>query len=147
MRRLCGAMPEIVITNRPADENAEQSGNVVFHKLDGAAVIPLEGVSTERGSSYVFALDVQKLGKYHLTLTAKSSLSHTAQLPVTFFKTGFPECVFTFSGTDGKWAQIERSAIFYSRFITCRLYFAQGGLELKELSFDFLSETIDGQMS
>lgn len=147
MRRLCGALPEIVITNRPADENAEQSGDVVFHKLDGAAVIPLEGVSTERGSSYVFALDVQKLGKYHLTLTAKSSLSHTAQLPVTFFKTGFPECVFTFSGTDGKWAQIERSAIFYSRFITCRLYFAQGGLELKELSFNFLSETIDGQMS
>lgn len=146
MRRLRGTMPEIVISNRPADNTSEQDGNVVFHKLVGSTVIPLDGVDTSRGSTYVFALDVQKLGKYKLRLTAKSSLSHTAQLPVTFFKTGFPECVLTFNGSDGQWVTLERGTIFYSRFITCRLYFAQGGLELKEIAFDFIGETLGGQM-
>lgn len=140
MRRLRGTMPEIVITNRPDDNALEQDEDVVFYKLDGNTKIDLSAVKVERGESYVFALDVQKTGKYHISLTASSSLSHTSQLPVTFFTLGFPSCVFTFSGTDGQLATIERCVQFDSRFITCRLFFAQSGLSLKELSFEPLCE-------
>lgn len=138
MRRLRGTMPEIAIINRPADESDVPAENVVFHKLDGSAVIVLDEVSAQRGTNYVFALDVQKLGKYRVSLTASSTLSHTAQLPVTFFTTGFPSCVFTFSGSDGNFVTIERDASLYSRFMVCRLFFGQSGLRLKELSFEWI---------
>lgn len=146
MRRLCGTMPEINIINRPSDELSAQNEDVVFYKLDGEATISLDGVAAERGESYVFALDVQKTGTYHISLTASSSLSHTAQLPVTLFTTGFPSCVFTFNGTDGMLVSIEREVTFYSRFIACRLFFAQSGLELKGLSFKIARPLSGGQM-
>ncbi|MGN1119148.1 MAG: beta-glucosidase, partial [Oscillospiraceae bacterium] len=117
---------------------------VVFHELDGEAVIPLDGIDTTRGASYVFALDVKQVGEYNVVLAAKSDMSKTAQMPVTLYTTGFPNGVFTYNGTDGAWVEIERSLKLYSRFITCRLYFGQSGLSLRDIRFEFVCASKDG---
>ncbi len=145
MSRLCGNAPEIEIINRPDDGAAADSGEVVFYDLDGSLTIPLDNVPAERGSSFVFALDVKIIGAYDVTIAASSDSSETAQIPVTFFTTGFPAGVYTFNGTNGALAELTRDARLYSRFITCRLYFGQSGLKLKEIRFDYKNDIPDGQ--
>lgn len=135
MDRLLGTQVPVEILNRPADESGIDSTNVEFHSLDETLTLPLEDIDTTKGSCYVFALDVKKFGKYRVTLTASSTASHTAQIPVTLFTLGYPAGMFTFNGTDGAEVSIDRFAMLFSRFITCRLYFGQSGLDVKSISF------------
>ncbi len=140
MDRLQGVMPEIEMINRPSDGEEIDTENIVFHKLDGAVAVPLDKCDTSRGASYVFALDVKQFGKYTATVTARSNGSKTAQIPVTLFTLGSPVGVYTFSGTDGNWVSISRDSLIFSRFVTCRLYFGQSGLSLKDITFELKEE-------
>lgn len=134
MQRLRKTAPEIEIINRPYEDDGCDAEDVIFYPTkNGELTLPLDGVCTDKGTAYVFALDIDIPGKYNVTLTASSNLSATAQSPVTLFTTGFPAAVFTFNGTDGEWKSIEHPVNMYSRFLTCRLYFGGSGLALKEL--------------
>ncbi len=134
MQRLCKTAPEIEIINRPYEDDSYDTEDVVFYPTkNGELTLPLDGVCTDKGTSYVFAVDVDILGKYNVALSAKSDLSATAQSPVTLFTTGFPSAVFTFNGTNGEWRDIEHLVNMYSRFLICRLYFGGSGLTLKEI--------------
>lgn len=138
MKRLCGTADEIEIINRPYDDESYDADDVTFYPMkDGEVTIPLDGVSAEKGSSYVFALDADVFGEYEITLTASSDLSETSQTPVTLFTTGIPSAVFTFGGTGGEWREITREKQIFSRFVACRLYFGGSGLKLKEIRFKF----------
>ena len=139
MKRLLGTAEEIEIINRPAeDTDSFDSSNVEFHKLDGTLTIPLEGVDTEKGTNYVFGLDIATPGKFKVTITAKSDSGEVAQMPVTLFMLGLPLGVYTWNGTGGEWVSIEREALMFSRFIAARLYFGQSGLTLKDIKFEFI---------
>lgn len=134
MGRLCKTAPEIEIINRPYNDDSFDTDDVIFHPTkNGELTLSLDGVRTDKGTSYVFAVDVDIPGKYNVTLTAKSDLSATAQSPVTLFTTGFPSAIFTFNGTNGEWKDIKRLVNMNSRFLTCRLYFGGSGLTLKEI--------------
>lgn len=134
MARLRGTAPEIEIINRPYEDDSYDAEDVVFHPTkNGELTLPLDGICTDKGASYVFALDIDIPGKYAVTLAAKSDLSATAQSPVTLFTTGFPSAVFTFNGTNGAWNEITHPVNMYSRFLVCRLYFGGSGLKLKEM--------------
>lgn len=137
MERLRGTMPEIEIINRSEEDAGEPVGEIVFHELNGSLDIPLDEVDTTKGTSWVFALDVQKIGKYDVTITAKSDMSRTAQMPVTLYATGSPVGVYTFSGTGGECAEITRNVRLYARFATCRLYFGQSGLKLTNMHLEY----------
>ena len=141
MARLRGTAPEIEIINRPYEDDSYDAEDVVFHPTkNGELTLPLDGICTDKGTSYVFALDIDLPGKYAVTLAAKSDLSATAQSPVTLFTTGFPSAVFTFNGTNGAWSEIERPVNMYSRFLVCRLYFGGSGLALKEMRIKLTGE-------
>ena len=134
MERLRGTADEIEIINRPYEDDSYDAEDVIFHPTrNGKLTLPLDDVSTEKGTSYLFAFDVDIPGKYLVTLSARSELSATAQTPVTLFTTGFPSAVFTYNGTGGEWREIEREVNMYQRFLICRLYFGGSGLELKEI--------------
>lgn len=134
MERLRGTADEIEIINRPYEDDSYDAEDVIFHPTrNGELTLSLGGVSTEKGTSYLFAFDVDIPGKYLVTLSARSELSATAQTPVTLFTTGFPSAVFTYNGTGGEWHEIEREVNMYQRFLICRLYFGGSGLELKEI--------------
>lgn len=136
MERLLGTAEKIEIINRPYEDDSFDAEDVTFYPTaNGEVTIPLDGVSTENGSSYVFALDVDAFGRYDVTLAASSELSATAQIPVTLFTTGIPSTMFTFNGSNGELREITRSKLIFSRFVVCRLYFGGSGLALKEIRF------------
>lgn len=140
MDRLLGTAEEVKIINRPAEENEQLGENAEVFVVDGDLTIPLEKVDAKKGSNYVFVLDVQKVGKYRVSITASSDSSELAQLPVTLFTLGSAIANYTFNGTGGKDVTISNDTILYSRYTTVRLYFAQNGLDLKNIHFEFLSE-------
>ena len=143
MDRLEGAADEIEIINRPYDDDSFDSEDVTFYPTrDGEVTIPLDGVSAEKGSSFVFALDADAFGKYEITLVASSALSETAQIPVTLFTTGIPSAMFTFNGTNGEYREITRPKLIFSRFVACRLYFGGSGLTLKEIRFKLIDADV-----
>lgn len=136
MERLLGTADEIEIINRPYEDNSFDPEDVPFYPTSsGEVTITLDGVSAQKGSSFVFALDVDAFGKYEVTLVAGSELSKTAQIPVTLFTTGIPSTMFTFNGTNGEFCEITRSKLIFSRYVSCRLYFGGSGLVLKEIRF------------
>lgn len=143
MARLRGTADDIEIINRPYEDDSYDAEDVIFYLTkNGKLTLPLDGVSAEKGKSYVFAFDIDIPGKYAVTLTARSNLSATAQTPVTLFTTGFPSAVFTYNGTGGEWREIEREVNMYARFLVCRLYFGAGGLELKDIRLKLLDEGV-----
>lgn len=139
LKRLRGTAPKIEIVNRPYPAESFTADNVTFYTTEnGELTLDLNDVAAERGAVYVFALDVDKPGVYSVTLTAASSLSETAQTPITLFTQGFPAAVFTFSGTDGEYISIRREAGLYRRYLACRLYFGGGGIKLRDIRFKFI---------
>lgn len=136
MERLLGTADEIEIINRPYEDDSFEMKDVTFYPTSsGEVTIPLDGVSTQKGSSYVFALDADAFGRYEVTLVASSELSETAQIPVTLFTTGIPSAMFTFNGTNGEYREVTRSKLIFSRYVSCRLYLGGSGLTLKEIRF------------
>lgn len=142
MERLLGSAPEIEVINRPAD--AEDDGaEVVFYEISGTLTIPLAGIRTEKGTNHSFALTVNKPGWYQVTLTASSMQSELAQIPVTLFSMGTACSTFTWNGTGGKPVSFSTTMPLFSRFTAMRLYFAQSGLDLHEISFELVSDGVD----
>ena len=123
---------------------AEIQQDIVYHKVGKEkTVISLSEVKAEKGSSYIFALDLEYLGGYKVEMTAKSSLGELAQLPATLICGGVPHAVFTFNGTGGEWVSLERSVAFKGKYNILQLYFGQNGLDLKEICFTIEKPLLD----
>lgn len=140
MKRLLGEAEEIEIINRPQDTDDFDSGDVEFYKLDRMAVISLGDMEAIKGRTFVFALDIAVPGKYRATITASAEGGAVAQIPVTLYAMGSPQGVYTFNGTNGEWTSISKELPLFSRFTVCRLYFGQGGITLRDIKFEIISE-------
>jgi len=125
-----------VINNDEAEEDFEQR-EVVYYTVDDGTVISLEDVDTSKGSSHVFALDVQRQGGYYLEATAKSDLGELSQVPVTIFVQNTPVAVFTWNGTGGKWTTQQKRFLMHSKYAVVRLYFGESGVKLQKITFKF----------
>ena len=110
---------------------------VVYYQIMDELTISLDGVSGNRGSDFVFALNMDRVGGYRVTLTAKSDLGELAQIPVTLFYQSVPFAVFTFNGTGGAWRTLERKTVLRNKYSVMRLYFGQNGLVPKEIHFSY----------
>ena len=134
MRRLAGEDTAVEIINRPAEEGSAED-DVRFYDVDEMFTLPLDGICTERGSSFAFGMTLQHEGWYELTLTASSTASELAQIPVTVFSMGTASGTFTWNGTGGKPVSFTAKLPLYSHYSTMRLYFAQSGLQMHEIVF------------
>ena len=136
MDRLCGIECEAEIINRPDEGSSEGGEDVTFYRIEGSTEIDGRDICTDRGSDFIFALDVAELGLYRFTLTGSSELSELVQIPVTVFSMGTPIGSFTWNGTAGKPVSFECSTHCFSRFTTVRIYFAQSGLKLHSIRIE-----------
>ena len=120
-----------------ADESfAEAEGEIVYYKIEDREItISLHGVDTKKGSCFVFALDLENIGIYDVQIKAKSELTQLAQIPITLIRDGVPAAVFTFNGTGGEWASMEKKIILNNKYAVLQLYFGQNGLEAEEIRF------------
>ena len=135
--RRIGQEDEVEVIGR-SGEVQEQEEEIVYHKAGAEGItLSLEGVEAKKGSYYSFALDLEGTGGYRVALTARSDLGELAQIPVTLQVGGTPSAVFTFNGTGGAWASIEKKVVFPHKYALLRLYFGQSGLDVKEIRFTF----------
>lgn len=136
LERLQGIKAEVEITGEEAAD-IEQNEEIIYYKVENEVTINLEEADTGKGKSYVFALDLDQLGGFRVVVTAKSDLGELAQLPVTLFYQNIPMTVFTFNGTGGEWDSREKKILLHNKYAVLRLYFAQNGLDVKEIKFIF----------
>lgn len=139
MARLEGTETKIDIINRPADESDVDESSVKFYELDGNLTINLEDICTDKGTNHSFGLDIKTMGKYRMTLTASSTQSEVAQIPVTLFSLGTAYGTFTWNGTNGLPVSFETDIPLFSKYTNLRLFFAQGGLKMHSITFELIS--------
>ena len=142
MERLLGKPASVDVINRP-DAETDNGEPFVFQDMSSDFTLPLDDISTEKGSTFAFALKVRKPGWYEVTLTASSHASELAQMPVTLFCMGTASGTFTWNGTGGKPVSFTKRIPLFSSFTTMRLYFAQSGLHMESIGFRLLTEKID----
>ena len=139
MAHLEGTETKIDIINRPADESDVDESSVKFYELDGNLTINLEDICTDKGTNHSFGLDIKTMGKYRMTLTASSTQSEVAQIPVTLFSLGTAYGTFTWNGTNGLPVSFETDIPLFSKYTNLRLFFAQGGLKMHSITFELIS--------
>lgn len=135
LKRAEGIGDTVKVINRE-DEEQEDDKPVQFYKVDRDITLDLSEVDTKKGTSYSFALDLSNFGIYRVIVTASSTQSELAQIPMTLFSMGTAVGTFTFNGTDGKAVSMEKETPMFSRFTTFRIYFAQNGLDLHSIRFE-----------
>ena len=140
MKRLLGNNTKIEIINRPKQADDINLEDVEFIVLDGDKTFDLSWQECKADTNYSFAFDVQRIGTYDVTVTGSSDLNEVAQLPCTLLYMGIPVVSFTFTGTNGKDMSITKKMVFPTRFSVSRLSVASNGLQLKEISFKFVSD-------
>ncbi len=137
MKRLCSEADEIEIINRP-DEEMDSDEPVIFYDIEKEFELDLSGIKSVQGKNYRFALNVATTGFYKVTITASSTQSSLAQIPVTLFLMGTANGTFTWNGTDGKPVAMENEVPVFSHFTAVRLYFAQSGLDMHSIKFELV---------
>ena len=135
MKRLNENEDTIEIINRPS-EDMPSDEPVVFYDIDKSFTLDLSGLKSVQGQNYSFALNVAAPGYYNVRITASSTQSELAQIPVTLFLMGTASGTFTWNGTNGVPVSLEKEVPMFSRFTAVRLYFAQNGLDLHNISFE-----------
>jgi beta-glucosidase len=139
LKRAEGIGDTVKVINRE-DEEQEDDKPVQFYKVDRGITLDLSDVDTKKGTSYSFALDLSNFGIYRVIVTASSTQSELAQIPMTLFSMGTAVGTFTFNGTGGKAVSMEKKTPMFSRFTTFRIYFAQNGLDLHSIRFELTDE-------
>lgn len=135
LKRAEGIGDTVNVINRE-DEEQEDDKPVQFYKVDRDITLDLSDVDTKKDTSYSFALDLSNFGIYRVIVTASSTQSELAQIPMTLFSMGTAVGTFTFNGTGGKAVSMEKETPMFSRFTTFRIYFAQNGLDLHSIRFE-----------
>ena len=137
MKRMLGTTEAVEIIGREEEGQAEQGEVPTYHIAD-RLVVDLSDVKTARDTSFSFVLDMERQGMVRFTLTASSDAGELAQIPVTVFCMGTASGTFTWNGTGGVPVSYSGSTYMFSRYTTVRLYFAQGGLKLKDMVFELI---------
>ena len=141
MKRIMGEEDTVEIINR-SDSEGSDDDPVEFYEIADKFKLDLNGVKSVQGQNYSFAIIINKPGFYKVTITASSTQSSLAQIPLTLFATGIPCGTFTWNGTEGKPVSLDKEIPFFSKFTAIRLYFAQSGLDLQSIEFELL-RTVD----
>ena len=75
-----------------------------------------------------------------MTIAASSTQSELAQIPLTLFTMGTAVANYTWNGTGGQPVSIRKEVNLFSAFTAVRIYFAQSGLKLHSIRFDYMDE-------
>ena len=134
--RMEGSNVEVEVVGEESSE-AGFGGEMVFYKVQNEITIDMTDISTAKGTDLVFTLDLAHIGGYRIEMTGKSELSELAQIPATVFYQSVPMAVFTFNGTGGQWRTMEKKIVLHNKYAALRVYFAQNGLDVKEIKFIF----------
>ena len=64
--------------------------------------LPLEKLSTKKGTSAVYQLHFSRIGRYELVFRMSSALGELAQLPISVFNNNTLQQTVSINGSEGK---------------------------------------------
>ena len=138
-KRLTKTNIPVKIINRAAKPEDEQT-DIEYFDIDSEVTVDLSKVKVTRGSTFSIALNATKAGFYETTITAKPLQGGVAQLPVHLSYNGIAVGSFTWNGTNYDWQSITNKTMIASKYTLIKFFFAQSGLELKDIHFKFVQE-------
>lgn len=106
----------------------------------GVAEINPSDIKTARNSNNMITVSFKERGDYKLELTvrAASNLSDLAQIPLSIFKDKELVKMVTLTGEDKEWQTIEVPFVGCAMTFFLKLYFAQDGMEIKDIKFSLV---------
>ena len=116
--------------------------SVDFIPINKKTSIDLSGVETSKGSEYYFGIDLNDLGVYKISITAKGvGDNELAQLPIVLFLHTMPIMSLVYRGNN-EWVTNEGYDKFLYKQNIMHFYFGLGGIELKDITFELIETTI-----
>lgn len=123
----------VKITHRKKTPADNLSGKIEYYDIKDGLTIPLDTVNTVRGTSFSFGLVSKEKKFYLMELTGKTGSGELAQVNVSVSLNGVNVATFGWNGTNGEYVTHGiKTTRELSRFTVVNLFFAQGGLTLKE---------------
>ena len=128
-------------------EGAGDSGQVLARmelpepKTGEEIELPLEKLSTKKGTGAVYQLRFTKIGRYELVFRMSSTLGPLAQLPISVFLNNTLQQTVTINGTEGK--AVEQSvtlAIRQDGEKYMKLYFGESGIDMHRMFLRYVGK-------
>ncbi|SCZ76938.1 glycoside hydrolase family 3 protein [Pseudobutyrivibrio xylanivorans] len=103
----------------------------------GVAEINPKEIKTARNTTNMVTVSFKERGDYKLSLTVRAAenLSDLAQIPLSIFKDKELVKMVTLTGEDKEWQTIEVPFVGCAMTFFLKLYFAQDGMEIKDIKF------------
>ena len=149
MERLLGREEEecTELHSPVSTEGAGDSGQVLARlelpepKTGEEMELPLEKLSTKKGTGAVYQLRFTKIGRYELVFRMSSTLGPLAQLPISVFLNNTLQQTVTINGTEGK--VVEQSvtlAIRQDGEKYMKLYFGESGIDMHRMFLRYVGK-------
>ena len=149
MERLLGREEEecTELHSPVSTEGAGDSGQVLARlelpepKTGEEIELPLEKLSTKKGTGAVYQLRFPKIGRYELVFRMSSTLGPLAQLPISVFLNNTLQQTVTINSTEGK--VVEQSvtlAIRQDGEKYMKLYFGESGIDMHRMFLRYVGK-------
>ena len=126
--------------NPISTEGAGDSGQVLARlempepKTGEEIELPLEKLSTKKGTSAVYQLRFPKIGRYELVFRMSSALGELAQLPISVFLNNTLQQTVTLNGTEGQILErVVTLPIRQDGEKYMKLYFGESGIDMHRM--------------
>lgn len=105
----------------------------------GTAAIAPEEIDTARNSTTMITVSFKERGDYKLSMTVRANAkSELAQIPMSIFRDKMLVKMVTLTGEDSEWRTIEIPFNECAMTFFLKFYFAQDGMEIKDIHFDLV---------
>ncbi len=121
-----------------ADDEELEFDKMLDLRIDesGEAEINPEDIQTGRNCTTMVTVSFKERGDYKLSMTVRANaVSELAQIPLSIFKDKDLVKMITLTGEDKEWRTIEVPFEGCAMTFFLKLYFAQDGMEIKDIRF------------
>jgi len=133
--------------NPISTEGAGESGQVLARlelpepKILEDIELPLEKLSTKKGTSAVYQLRFPKIGRYELVFRMSSTLGELAQLPISVFLNNTLQQTVTLNGTEGQTMErVVTLPIRQDGEKYMKLYFGESGIDMHRMFLRYVGK-------
>lgn len=122
-----------------ADDDDVEFDNIIDCRIDesGKASVNPDVINTGRNCSNTISVAFKERGDYKLKMTVRVNAdSELAQVPMSIFRDKSLIQMATLTGADSEWRTIEVPLEGCAQTFFLKLYFAQDGMEIRDISFE-----------
>lgn len=120
-------------------ENSMQADDKVdfemeYHEVGEFCEISTADLDTSKGSSKVYGLLANTMGRYAMRMKIKVDASELAQVSMSVTANGNHMGIISLNGTNGEWVEVEQDLgdfVGMSNFV--RLFFAESGMQIEKM--------------